>query len=548
MIARSDEGVTMRQVLQLSTLQSGRPIVHTGEVGLDNRVRWVHVSELPDIGTMLRGGELLLTTGIALPATDSGLEHYASGLRSAGVVGLVVELGRRYEFLPRSLIDAMQREEIPLIALQHETPFVRITEEVHELILFQQLGELRLSDQIHRTFTRMSMHGASANEIVKSVAELAGGAVVLENLVHQVLAFETQGEPIASVIGDWERGARRVLNRESTEVITVGPDTWVVADVAAMEEKWGRLVMRLQGTPTHTQIEAIERGANALALNRLVDRTRETLERQAHRTLLNDIRTGAYSSSAVVAMRSQGVGVPLLDRLLVAVVVALSPDEYQETATQSGEEWDLSDMVGQAATSAEIPALVGSLSSDSVGVVLSMSSDAEVESALQIFSKEVHRSLLQRTPQPKARIGVGAVVKDLKSLRRSFTEAEHIVAASGCLPDDRLYFALTDIRLRGLLYLLREDPRLQLFVERELGPLLLHDDSTSSNLEEVLRAFLASGTNKSAAAARLNLSRPSLYYRLQQIETILGVSFDATESTESLHVALLALDVIRSAE
>ena len=37
-----------------------------GEAGLGNAVRWVHISELEDPTPWLSGGELLLTTGMAL--------------------------------------------------------------------------------------------------------------------------------------------------------------------------------------------------------------------------------------------------------------------------------------------------------------------------------------------------------------------------------------------------------------------------------------------------------------------------------------------------
>lgn len=538
--------VTVRHVLQLPTVRSGKPVVQTGDVGLDNQVRWVHVSELPDIGKLLHGGELLLTTGIALPDDGQELEAYVDSLHEVGVAGLIIELGRRYQLIPPRLVDAMQKVRIPLIALQRETPFVKITEEVHELILVEQLNQLRLADQIHRSFTEMSMHGASAQEIVSHIARFSGGAVVLENLVHQILAYETHNEPIDSVIVDWERGARRLLNRESTEVITVGPDTWVVTDVAARGQKWGRLLMRIQGPPTLTQMEAIERGAAAIAINRLVDRTKETLERQAQRTLLNDIRTGSYSSSAVVEMHGQNLGVPLLGRTLVAAIVAISAEEAEGFFNHPSQNWDPTELINDAAREAGVPALVGVLRNGLVDVILSLPQGANVDSALSGFSKEVHRAVLQNTPPPRTRIGVGSVVDNLPDLQRSFAEAEQIVAASASVPDDRLYFALSDIRLRGLLYLLKDDPRLQLFVERELSALLVHDDVNNSDLEHVLRVFLGNGANKSSTAAELGLSRPSLYYRLKQLESILGVSLDNTESVVSLHVALVALDVIRS--
>lgn len=58
---------TIADVLALDTVRRGNPRVVAGADRLDTRVRWVHVGEVTDIAQLLRGGELVLTTGIALP-------------------------------------------------------------------------------------------------------------------------------------------------------------------------------------------------------------------------------------------------------------------------------------------------------------------------------------------------------------------------------------------------------------------------------------------------------------------------------------------------
>ena len=61
----------------------------------------------------------------------------------------------------------------------------------------------------------------------------------------------------------------------------------------------------------------------------------------------------------------------------------------------------------------------------------------------------------------------------------------------------------------------------------------------------VLRVYLATGRNKSAAADAAHMSRPSFYERLHRIERVLSVDLDSVESCLSLHVALLGLDALR---
>jgi purine catabolism regulator len=106
-----------------------------------------------------------------------------------------------------------------------------------------------------------------------------------------------------------------------------------------------------------------------------------------------------------------------------------------------------------------------------------------------------------------------------------------------------LYYRLPDLRLRGLLHLLREDQRLRSFADRELGPLLRYDAEHGTSLVTDLAAFLESGGNKALAATRAHLARPTFYQRLRLIERVLGISLADPESCASLHVALLATRV-----
>ena len=64
-----------------------RLTVRVPGAGLDRPVRWVAVSELEDPGPYLEGGELLLTTGMRLPARSAAVAPFIAlrgGLSAAG--------------------------------------------------------------------------------------------------------------------------------------------------------------------------------------------------------------------------------------------------------------------------------------------------------------------------------------------------------------------------------------------------------------------------------------------------------------------------------
>src|SRR5262245_61561074 len=145
---------TVTDVLSLDAVRRGNPRVVAGADRLDTRVRWVHVGEISDIAHLLRGGELVLTTGVALPSEPDKLAEYVADLAAVGASGLVVELGRRFVGeLPGPVVRAAEAHGLPLVTLARETPFVQITESVHARIIDIQLQELRASEQLHEVFT-----------------------------------------------------------------------------------------------------------------------------------------------------------------------------------------------------------------------------------------------------------------------------------------------------------------------------------------------------------------------------------------------------------
>lgn len=534
---------TVAQVLALDVVQRGRPEVLTAHDALDRPVRWVHVAEISDIATLLRGGELILTTGIALPAHAAGLRGYIDGLADVGVCCLVVELGRKFRELPDPLVRAAKVRGLPLVVLHRGIPFITVTETVHGMIVNAQLAELRASDQVHRVFTELSVEGAEPQAVVRAVADIAAAPVVLENLAHQVLVFEPGSGSATDLLEDWETRSRQVR----TAARTAYDDTagWALTMVGARGEDWGRLVAVTAAAPTTHQLMVLERGATTLALGRLAERDRESLERQTHRSLLGRILEHRYASTQDVHLRAKALGIPLDGRLLLGVVVRLRGAARSDSIEGQARLRQDSELVSDAVRASRVKALVGALPSGDIGVLISLPLSDRYAASLQRLATSVHTAVRTAAVAPDRAplVAVGSAVTAVGDVRRSFHEAEQVAAAAPTPQQGRAYVELPDVRVRGLLHLLRDDVRVQTFVERELGPLLAHPE-----LVEALTTFLSCGRNVSAAAQAAFLSRPSFYDRLRRIEGVLGVALDDVEVCLSLHVALVGLQAMRGSD
>jgi purine catabolism regulator len=539
---------TVAEILALDPLRRGAPQVVVAADRLDAPVRWVHVIELAEAAHLLRGGELVLSTGIALPDDPAGLARYVADLASVGVSALAVELGSRYaRSLPDALVSAAAGHRLPLIVLRRETHFIEITEAVHARIIDAQLEELRASERLHQVFTDLAVSGAPADEIVRQAAVLSGCPVILENVAHQVLACEPAGQDTARLLAGFAARSRAVAPPGRTGYDHVSG--WLVTVVGARGQDWGRLVMVRDGAPGPRDVTLVERAATTLALGRLLDHERESLERQAHRTILGAFLGHGYASPAEAEARARALGVPVTGRRLLSVVIRLvspaAPGAAGGTVTgleAHARALRVADATAAACRGEQIPALVGSLDDTRVGALLALPPRADPDGVLGRLA-----GLLRRRLGEDDVIGAGSVVDSVPEVQRSFLEAEQVAgiaardgAGSGQHGAALAFYRLPDLRLRGLLHLLRDDPRVQAFAERELGPLLRHDDAADGQLIAALTAYLEAGGNKAEAAKRAHLARPTLYERLRRIEQVLGISLDSAESRTSLHVAVLA--------
>src|SRR5580704_9976240 len=170
--------LTLREVLDLEVVRRGSPRVVAGSGRLDVPVRWVHALELTDVGRLLRGGELVLSTGIALPDSPAELDGYVASLAHVGVAGLAVELGRRYtEALPAALVAAAKARSVPLVELRREVAFIELTEAVHariidELLLSRAAATLALGHLL--TSQTESLERQAHRTLISAIIERSG--------------------------------------------------------------------------------------------------------------------------------------------------------------------------------------------------------------------------------------------------------------------------------------------------------------------------------------------------------------------------------------
>lgn len=518
-----EPALSVRQVLGLERVRAGQPEVVAGAHRLDRPVRWVHVAEAADVGVMLSGGEMVLTTGVLLAGDEDKQGEYVRSLDRAEAAAVVLGLGRAFPAPPAVMRRAAERCGLPMVVLHRPFPFAELTEEVQSRLLRRKFAAVSLSEAVRTELTGLITAGAPVQRLLDEVARHAGCPVVVTNLAHRVLGTAGERAAVDDVLRDWERIARQAGAGSA--------DGWVRAELSCRGERWGRLVLCGYGGDRAAGRLLADRAAEALVLHRMLagDGTRtgasagswDTWEEQSARCLLTDLVSGAVPARHLLP-RARAAGLPVNRRLFVPLVVReRDPARPARVLRRLG-----------------LPGIAAQLADDRVAVLLSLAPDQDARALTAHFATR-----LRAQPDTAHAVVAAAEARaDWADVPAGLREARHVadaVADSATALDLPPVVRLRDIHLRGLVRLLRDDPHVQSFAERELDGLLRGPDR---DLLPVLRTYLATGRNKSRTAQLHHVSRPALYRRLEAIQGRLGVDLDDFEQAASVHIALLAHD------
>lgn len=532
--------LAVQDVADLEPLRRGGPRLLSDRAlpGTHAPVRWVHVIETTDATGLLGGGEFVLSTvrildsALAEGRGDEAASAFLDGIQRAGAVALAVEVLAGREPVVRVLRAAAAHRDLPVYLLTRQIRFVAVTQEAHRRIVARQLEELETDRRIHEVFTHLTLEATPVQRIVAEAGRLLGAEVAWSpDAASSSPGAEADGAVPVVVAG--ERAG------------------WLRADAVAAPA----------GTLRST---VLERAAQAMALTLLSERSRRDQKRQAETALLYELRRSGTTDEESAWRRAHELGIGLLRREVLsdAVPTAWWPVLLRWGAAvpgvASGSTDDhraggaVLDALARALEQERATALAGRWGAASVAVLVPLASPGEDGPLLDRVLATLERRL---GAEMSVVAGVSAPGPGLVGAAGRLDEAGMVAEAalslgprtSGVTAGDgdpegsraarpRLYHRAQDVRLRGLLAMVREDERVQLFARAELGPLL--EPGRGEDLA-LLEQFVACGGNKSLLAQRIHLSRPALYARIARVERRLGVSLGDPESRTALHVALL---------
>jgi PucR family transcriptional regulator, purine catabolism regulatory protein len=528
---------TVRDALELPVVRRGMPELLAGRDRLERVVRWAHVMELPDPRRLLRGGELVFTTGLGIGDDRGAQRRWVEAVADQDAAGIVVELGLTYrERVPPGMVDACRSRALPCLAFGRRVAFVEVTEAINSAILDRQGAVMRRADAVQERLVALVLEDRDADEVLEALAVEIGAPVVLEGSDRDLVYCATgpaEQDVTLRALDDFHRYERRGARTDGAFVV----------DMDDRGLAWGRLIaLGIEAPLDDFQRLASERGATVIALGRVTQVHAERLRARSRGALLAELAAGAAIPDA--RRRAAALGFPPAPRALVPL--AARSRDVRRARGGDGALPGWTELAGELRRGLEahgFPALIGPQEAEILGLVALGRETGQ--GPLDAIADAFHEALVPHgLDETFVALAIGSPAEDWQEAGHGIRRARRRAASAAVAPPRRWYEATTE-GVGELLFELRDSSELAVYVRDQLGPLLDDTSDRAAVLLDTLRAFVEHGGRKAAAARALHLDRASLYPRLRRLERKLDVDLDDPRTVLGLHLAIEALAVLR---
>lgn len=527
--------MSVAAALALPVLRRALPEVVAGHEGLDRAVRWVHVVDVPTPDELLRGGELVLSTGAGPGLEERSQRRFVRSLSEQEAAGLLIEIGYSYKrALPGALMDEAATRGLPLIATHRPTRFVDITEAIHGALVDRQLALLRRGQEASDRLTALVLERRGLGDLLTELAHTLRNPVALENVAGQLIGFAPY-ESTEQALLEAHLEYRRAREPDQLK----GPG-WRSVEVLSRGQLWGQVTVLELDSPLHEEDALVlERGAQALALELLYEDHDEQLRARARGSLLVDLMHGRVSD-ADAERRAAALQFSARHGNLLAGALGWRSERWVEWGETPEEAWTALMPALRTRAGGDRSLLLG-LGGATLLLVCAVGDGETSGQALDALANELRAPLRRRgLSEADTALAFGGVDRTWSGLARKLDRAASaVLAARATAPS--LWRDASVRSLADLLYSMRSSPELLAFARDQLGALFDQRDRRSHELLRTLEAYLASSGRKADTARALQMTRQSLYMRLERLQSLLGVDLDDPDVLLSLHLAVRAL-------
>jgi PucR family transcriptional regulator, purine catabolism regulatory protein len=515
------------KLLLKKVLPSGSTVI-SGETGLYNEVSWIIVVRPTPPGfDGLKGNEFAIIGPNVASGLGVSLSYLLTALAERGVSGIGI-LG---EVSPEVQREA-QNKKVLLIQLPLQTNVNNLEASVSQMVNEERQRLYEREREFNHSLMELALAGGGSSEIVQKLRELTGrnlGFIDLNYNPHFPL------EPhLAEAFKRRVHQAISKLRSESAIVSTpiVGLDltpqqACFIGLIRVGKEIKGYLML-LAPEDSLSEVDrlAVRAGILALAVELSRRQAVEDTEARFESDIIEDLLNGNVAESDLEEVtRRLNINLTLPFVCIIAHGINPPPDP----------------VIAIRDISNRFPKSNCYLKENEIAILFSLETIKNVVE-LRKSGREVFGDLTTIFDGPVT-LGIGRSGNGKEGIQNSFKEAKHSLAMGLKLFGEGSITCFGDLGIYRLLFSLKSSGELAAFYKEYLGVLVEYDRKHDGDLIRTLNTYLDCATI-SETARSIHVHRNTLLYRLSRIQEITGADLEDGATRLSLHVAILAGEVL----
>ncbi len=521
-----------------------------GGKSVSNPVRWVHIAEVRDPAKWLKGGELLLSTGMGIGHSAEDQATFLSSVIDANLAGLGFGTGFSYKKVPQAMIDMAEEQDFPIFEVPYSVPFIAITEAVSSKIVNEQYALLQRSLAVHEKLTKIVLEERGLDSIITTLSTLVGCSAVLFDFHGLVLCEASYRRQLTSemIAGLWHQISERRANRQNFSIGLDGNPTTVQVYPIVASHRIGAFLAVVKDTGEFSDYDRIilHHVVTVTALELVKKKAvAETEKRLAGDFFDELIASDLYEEE--IARRLSFFGLDPEGQHMIALVdidefkaFTSGDGEREETVIQDVKErlhWAVDEFLARRDV-----LFISASRSDSVVVLVQLGGVRATD--VIGLAADLQRAVEAMLPEITVSIGLGRPHKSLVDLRQSYYEALYAIRIRKLKGNRAVIASFDDLGSYGLLLGLQDTLSLEVFYDSVLGKLHEYDEQSSSDLVKSLACFLEANGHWGEASERLYVHRHTLRYRMKRVEEITGRDLSSSQDRMEFWLALKAKELI----
>ncbi|USG68106.1 PucR family transcriptional regulator ligand-binding domain-containing protein [Brevibacillus ruminantium] len=520
-----------------------RPLFQHAEVvagsrGLSRAVRWVHVLEAAHTVQYLNGDELILSTGLGFGEAKEKRLAYLSQLISRKAVGLCIELGDYIPSVPDDMLELANHHDFPLIVFQKPVRFVDITQDLHELLINNQMQALRRLETYSRSLQQLSLQTQGIPKLLQH----------FQTSVHtQVFFFPLDGNPLyvpplpQAVQAELSTLIRSSLPEHDQQEMSGGAlplsdkKKLVYQPITVMGHLLAYVGFILFDRDTDEYLLlTLDYTVSAMAQILMRKMFAEEQVLAAENKLFDDLI--ANRTLPEEQMRSL-LGLTGKGKTPVYHTLILSLHRGGEEFSSPLPPHELTGVFRSLLTRLGFRPFIRCMGNRFYLLMISPTNQTDIRRNLDKAMSEMRRMCRQvMGPDTECFFGVSRPGEQLADAGKHLAESEQALIFQRST--DSPYFS--ELGLFRLLFHVPQEPVLTHFIHDYLGPLVRYDAENGTQLVKTLRLYLDNHLSKQETADKLFIHRQTLYHRLEKIQECLKVDLSQPDKRLCLEIAIRA--------